>query len=298
MKSNPWLTVLVGTALAAQVGAAEIADDFADSRIRMETRLSSSLGGVLDNDINPLVAESSAGANLASARYAGGKLRGLATIGDAYGDTVFASASLAVSFTNRSARVATLGLGKLTLTLDADFRRAFGTGAADGAVGHTLTATLGAVIVDASDQVRYQGVGNLAYQYADQQADGDPADVRLTPDYQGGFSAQPVFDGDKLSAVISAPVLVLQPGDSVAIFGSVVGTATAFGFFGGSGYSATTDFGNTAQLSLTLPPGFGLQSAVPLDWVTLTPVPEPAPALLLAAGLAVLAWRRRVSGRA
>lgn len=294
MRYCRWGAVLALLTAGLQVHAGGLVDVFDEVDSKMETRIFNSTV-TLDGDVSPLLAESSFGTNYARARYADGDLRGMATIADAFGNTLFAAASFGVTFRNLSGSVATIGAGDLKLIVDASFARSFGTGAMDGTVGNTLESNLQAAIGDSSGTVRYVGTGNLLYQYSDTQNDGAIADIRLNEAFEGGFTATRAFDGDEFSAVISAPELVILPGDTVFIGATMIGTATAFGFFGGSGYTATTDFGNTALLSLVMPAGFSVQSTVPLNWVTLTPVPEPAPTAMLIAGLAVVALlvRRR-----
>jgi hypothetical protein len=298
---NKRVSGVLGALLTAglQVHAGGLVDVFDEVDSKMETRIFDSTT-TLDSDVDPLLAESSFGINYARARYADGDLRGKATIADAFGNTLFAAASFGVTFKNLSGSVATIGAGDLRLTIDASFARSFGTGAPNGTVGNTLESNLQAAIGDSSGVARYVGTGNLLYQYTDSQSDGAAPDIRVNEAYDGGFTATRAFDGDEFSAVISAPELVILPGDTVFIGVTMIGTATAFGFFGGSGYTATTDFGNTALLSLVMPVGFSVQSTVPLNWITVTPVPEPAPAAMLIAGLAVmglLARRRSTLSR-
>ena len=183
-----WIAVaaLLVAGVPAQAGG--LADVFDAVDPKMETRVFNS-SSTLDTDVDPLLAESVFGLNYARSCYSDGDLRGMATIADAFGDTLFAAASFSVTFQNLSGRVATIEAGNLKLTVNADFARTFGVGAPDGTVGNTLESNLLAAIADSSDVVRYTGTGNLLYQYADSQNDGEAPDIRLNEAFEGGFSA-------------------------------------------------------------------------------------------------------------
>ncbi len=96
-----------------------------------------------------------------------------------------------------------------------------------------------------------------------------------------------------LRADLLMPVALLAPGDFLDIRLDILALATASNFA-----SATTDFWNTARLSLVLPAGLTLSSnaATPLNWVST--VPAPAAVWLLGTGLLGilgLKWQRRPS---
>lgn len=101
-----------------------------------------------------------------------------------------------------------------------------------------------------------------------------------------------MFDADELAVDLLSSAMTVLPGETLALTVLVSRSTTGFAFFGGTRFSATTDFGNTASLSLDLPAGFRVDSDVPLSWATTTPVPEPTSAVLLVAGLMAL-WGRR-----
>ncbi len=252
----------------------------------------SNLAGTLASDQDSVLATASAGGNVASVNHADGLLRGRATIADAFADSLLSFASYGVQFQNISGRAALLdGDGDLTLEVSAAFARTLGAGM--GMAGNTLAATFAAVVVDSLDRVVYEGAGSIAYTATFESGDVE-ADIGFTPTLIGGFRLGPDDRGaDALQVSIIAPELLLQPGDRLALAVNVTGTASGFSFDGSLGYSALTDFGNSARLRLALPAGFSLQSDLPLNWVSTTAVPEPSVALLLALGLAGLAWRTR-----
>ena len=247
--------------------------------------------GTVASDTDPVLAETADGPSTARSDLTSGKLRGRAFIQDAFGDFTLAAASLVVELRNTSAAVLTLDPGDLRLEVNASFQRTLGT-ELFGTVGNTLVANLGAVVVDAAGNTQSTGAANIVYRLTDA-VDDDPPVLVLQPDLLGGFGySASTVDADALDIDLLSPALTVRPGDSLALTVFVSGSATGFAFFAGTGFSATTDFGNTASLLLDLPPGFRVASDVPLSWVTTTPVPEPTSAVLLLAGL-VLLWSRQ-----
>ncbi len=294
MRMSNWLAGAATCLLMPVAAAIEFPKELDISVHVADVRISRAAGTVASH-VDPVLAQVTDAPSFVRSDFASGKLRGSAFIQDAFGDFVLSTASLAVELRNNSAAVLSLDPGKVKLTVDATFQHSLGAESL-GTVGNTLVANLAAVVVDAVGSVRSSGATNIVYRYADS-VDDAPADLSLLTDVQGGFSfATPVFNADELAVDLLSSALTVLPGETLALSVLVSGTATAFAFFGGTGFSATTDFGNTASLLLDLPPGFQVRSDVPLSWVTTTPVPEPASAMLLVAGLALL-WRRR-AGRA
>lgn len=291
---------LVAAALLAANGAAqadaEVPTDAlsvqwlqADARVMLGDSL-------LATDTGPLQAEADAGTRWARAVVADGTLRGVATLTDGPATPLTADASLSLQFQNLSGRTASFEAGALHMDLEAAFSRSLPAPGNLGVAGNTLVATLGVVIVSSAGVERDAGAMSLVYTWTG--TPGEPATLRTDRAAAGSLGDAFTLgglasDADMLHAVLAAPALTLLPGDVLAIHGNVAGSVVATGLMGGSGFSATTHYGNTARLALALPAGFTLQSSQALDWVTTSPVPEPATTTLLAAGVLAMGWRLR-----
>lgn len=253
-----------------------------DVQMQMEARISDS-GVDLATDVDPVFAEVTVGPNFASADAPPGKLRGLATLTDRPRSELISSSGLVASVFNGSGAVASFAAGAITLDAEAAFARVMGSGVL-GLAANGLVLSMGFVIVDANDVERYGEAAVFALRVSEIQ--GQPADLRIDQVIPDGFELLGVdsVSASSLDLVLRSPALELLPGETMAIVVAVAGSAMASTLFDGSGYSATTDYGDTLSLSMVLPAGFGVNADIPLDWITTTPIPEPATALLFAAG--------------
>lgn len=302
-RGRAWPTLwLVAAALLAGTGLARAdaevpTDALAVQLLQADARVM--LGdSLLATDTGPAQAEADAGTSWARAVVADGTLRGVATLTDGPPAPLTADTGLSMQFQNLSGRTASFATGALHLDLDAAFSRSLPAPGNLGVAANTLVATLGVVILSSAGIERDAGAVSLIYSWTG--TPGEPATLRTDQAAAGSLGDAFTIgglaaDADTLRAVLAAPALTLLPGDVLAIHGNVAGSVVATGLLGGSGFSATTHYGNTARLALALPAGFTLQSSQALDWVTTSPVPEPATAALLVAGLLSLGWRLRAA---
>ncbi|MDH4481478.1 MAG: PEP-CTERM sorting domain-containing protein [Rhodoferax sp.] len=235
---------------------------------------------------DPVVVNANFGYVLGGANTISGAVSGRAFIADTFAQPSIVSVGVSFSLTNISTVAAVIPA--LNLDVNANFGRTIGTDPG-GTVGNTLVATLSAATSNTT------ALSQFIYTYTDT-VDDDPPEVSFSPETQGGFTWTGTYSANDLAVGLAGSSILVQPGDSLAILVSLTGSATAFSFLGVPGYSSFTDFGNTAQLSMTMAPGFAVTSFAPLDWITLTPVPEPSAAALLFLGLlALLIMRYRRS---
>lgn len=294
--------VLLAAAAGSPAAVVIPGDTLAVQLLQVETAIAAGQL-VVAEDTDPLLAEASFGSSWARANSSDGTLRGLAEATDATQPSLQANSGLALQLLNVSARPASFAAGALRLDVHGSFGRSLPAAGSLGVAGNTLVATLGVVIVTPAGVERASGALSLVYSWTGEPGAAPPR-ISAGPESAGSLGSGFVlgglsFDGSSLHATVSAPALELLPGETVAILADASGGAVAAGLLGATGFSASTDYGSTARLALALPAGFALQGAQPLDWVVSSPVPEPAAAGLLAAGLALLAWqRRRTPGRA
>lgn len=256
------------------------------------------VAGELASDEASAFASAEFESNYGSAALRKAELRGRAFVEDSIGETLATVSAVTIQLRNTSPRDAALVLESddWRFQVSAGFDRTFGSG--DGLTGNTLFAVFAVAVVNDAQQTFFEGAGGVLYTFTQQT--GEAPQVGFSDVSSGGFvleGAPPTMD--ELLLTIVPPMIVVAPGQTLGIVISVSGTATAMPLLaGGPGYSATTDFGNTARLTLALPPGWGLNSSTPLDWIATSAVPEPEPWQLLAIGLLVFpAVRRRLLRR-
>lgn len=251
----------------------------------------SDLGGSIALDQQALVAQVSQGNSFATADFPNGTFKGQAEAAPNGVDFMMAATAFDLRVTNTSAASILFPSTAIGLDLNASFSRSLGA-AAIGTVGNTINAIFSIAIVAPDKSTRYTGYGLYQYLYTLDAQDGVPA---LTPSVQsdGGFSVTNSEDADQAVASLRAPTLTLLPGETLGLVVSVFGSAQVLNFLGAPGFSATTDFGHTAQLHMQLPAGVEFVGAVPVSWISAAPVPEPQTWALLLAGLGCLALRRR-----
>ncbi len=255
----------------------------------MNARLDN-MAGVLANHSDPLLGTVLLGANKAEADFAAGTLKGVA-VAEPFGvNFTLSSSNYDLSLRNGSAAPVHFDAGSIKLDVAASYARTPGAGFS-GTVGNTLNAVFVIAIVAPDDTLRYSG--NAFYQYRYSFDIGDPMpDIESIDRTEGGFTMTSSKDASASHAELFSSGLDLLPGETMAIFMSVGASANVINLFGGAGFSATTDYGHTARLSMALPAGVSLDSPVPLSWVT-TAVPEPASWALMLGGVVGLAALRR-----
>ncbi|MFO1226513.1 PEP-CTERM sorting domain-containing protein [Roseateles sp.] len=254
----------------------------------MDARLDNMLGPLVQ-DTDPLLATVTLGANKAEADYAAGTLKGVAVAEPLGVNFTLSMSSFDLTLRNGSASAVHFGAGSIAIDTTASYARTLGA-SPSGTVANTLNAVFGIAIVAPDDTVRYSG--NAFYQYRYSHDLGDPApDLTAIVRHEGGFTTSSSEHAFASHAVLSSAAFDLLPGETMAIFMSVGASANVINLLGAPGFSATTDFGHTARLSMQLPTGVTLDSPVQLGWVTA--VPEPSSWALMLGGVVGLAALRR-----
>lgn len=283
------LTGLVLAACLLPTQAAALGSPFllAGEVKNMNARLDDA-SGLLAQDQQIPLARVSQGGSFAEADYSHGTFKGDAVAAPVGISFMLATAAFDVMATNTSGVTIPLPSSTIGLDLHASFSRSLGIAPA-GAVGNTINAVFSIAILAPDQSKRYSGYGFYQYRYTLDIDDPIPELIPLVEE-AGGFTVTKSEDADEAHAKIVAPALDLLPGETLGLVISVSASANVINLFGGTGFAARTDFGNTAQLYMRLPAGVEFVSSTPAYWVTA--VPEPASWALWLAGLAGVALRR------
>jgi hypothetical protein len=171
------------------------------------------------------------------------------------------------------------------ITLDASFSHS--AGGPTGTWSQTFVATFSVSVNGASAHVA-QVVMQAGEVWSGGHLFSSAFDVTTAGTMNGGVATVLTGTPATLEAILSMPMITLNPGDTMVMGFTIQASATA----SDPGFNATIDASSTAQARLVLPAGSSLtnDAAAPLQWVT---VPEPSTALLLAASALAFAQLRR-----
>lgn len=287
---GPACLLLLGAAPATWAATPVLPTELTVTTLNMTARLDN-FAGLIAEDKQALLASVSQGASLAEADYANGTLKGVATAASAGVDFTLATAAFDFMATNTSAAPIKFTAGSMALDVEASFARALGAGPS-GTVGNTLNAVFIIAILASDNTERFSGHGFYQYRYTIDIGDPGPDLVPMVLS-DGGFTVDADEDADEAHALITSPALELLPGETLGLFINVTGSANVINLLGGAGFSATTDFGHTAQLSMQLPAGVSFITPTPNHWVSAVPEPQTWALWLVAlAGFALRAKRR------
>ena len=186
-----------------------------------------------------------------------------------------------VQFQNTGAAAIPFAAGAISASVSATFLRTLGALANTDTTETGLHASLSGSVPGFPN-----GSASVRYQYVESHAATSPffdSGFSMTP----GFTASGTADAASLSALLAFPAFTLEPDQKMDLNFSLSTRAIA-GQLGGSGWSAFTDAASSGFLSMVLPNGVAVVSAVPLTWVTNSPVPVPASVWLFSAGITTL----------
>lgn len=265
---------------AAQVAAAQLAEVSHAATVEY-----ASPGAPSQTVSDPFLAIGAGSGVSASADYAGGILKGVATSTDNFGQFASARSGLLAIYQNTGDTP--IFVNDLTGKVHAVFARTLGTDEF-GSVAHTMVATLFGA------GPGFSGASQGIYDYT--ASNSATAPPELTFSESGGFTVTGNATADSLDLQLAFPAFTLLPGETLRVGFSAAASAMSLAWPGMGGWSATSDYSSTGFLSMTLPAGVSVVSERPLTWVSV--VPEPASWTLLLAGLAALGCIGRQRQRA